>query len=196
MKRVALVAAVAGLALGAASPVLAQDDPHREGVYGGVNPIAPTDANKVKHKDALAKKTLHWIGFQQQRSATEVFLQAAQPFTIDQRLEGGVLVISISGLTKLGPNVRRPMDTRFFDGPITTITTHARRAHRARRGVPAATAGIDVHLAFRDGKPATGDVRTATEADGMYYAYLSFAGGTGSITPSAPEAPATQPSQP
>lgn len=193
----AVVAAVAALGFAAASPARAQDaDPHREGVYGGVNPIAPADANKVKHKDAAARRTLHWVGFQQQTGAVEVFLQAAEPFTVDQHVEGGALIVSVTGVTKLGKNTRRPIDTRFFDGPIVRITTRARKAQRARRGHAAVAAGVDVVLAFRDGKPTTGDLRTATEADGMYYAYLGFAAGGGTATPSDPPAPATQPSTP
>jgi hypothetical protein len=198
MKRVAL-AAVAALALTGARVAHAQDDrdpadapavePHAEGVYGGVNPIAPAGASKVTHRDATARKTLHWIGFQQERGATEVFLQAVEPFTIEQRVEGGALVIAIGGLTRLGKNIRRPLDTRFFDGPIVRITSKPRRARRAARGRAAITAGIDVTIAFRSGRAAAGEVRTATGADGMYYAQLTFAGGSG-------EAPATQPSTP
>lgn len=209
MKRVALAAVVAGLAFAAAAPAWAQDQPppppeeqapppeaHREGVYGGVDPIDPADANKVKHKDAAARKTLHWVGFHQERGATEVFLQAADPFTVEQHVEGGALVVSLGGLTRLGKNVRRPLDTRFFDGPIVRIATRPRKARGARRGHPAVAAGIDVVITFRDGKPTAGDLRTATEADGMYYAYLTFAGGSGDAPPAEPPppAPASQPS--
>ena len=209
MKRLALAAVMAGVAFAGPAPVGAQEEParddaveaHREGVYGGVNPIEPADANKVKHKDAAAKKTLHWIGFQQERGSTEVFLQAAEPFTIDQHVDGKTLVVSISGLTRLGKNVRRPLDTRYFDGPIVRITSKARRAQRARRGHAAVAAGVDVTIAFRDGSAVTADVRTATENDGMYYAYLTFSGGSGDARPAAPPppeppAPATQPSTP
>ncbi len=192
MKRVSLVVVLAAAVLAGAAPVRAQEDrtvsvdPHREGVYGGVNPKAPTEAHKVKHRGATAKKTLHWIGFQQKSATAEVFLQAAEPFTVEQRVEGGTVVLSVAGLTKLGLNTRRPVVTRFFDGPIVRITARARRARRPLRGTPRVTAGIDVTVAFRDGQAATGDVRTATEADGMFYAYLTFAGGgspgTGSIT--------------
>ncbi len=183
MKRVSLVVVLAAAVLAGAAPVRAQEDrtvsvdPHREGVYGGVNPKAPTEAHKVKHRGATAKKTLHWIGFQQKTAAAEVFLQAAEPFTVEQRIEGGAVVVSVTGLTKLGLNTRRPVVTRFFDGPIVRITAHARRARRPLRGKPRVTAGIDVTVAFRDGQAATGEVRTATEADGMFYAYLTFPGG-------------------
>ncbi|HVV84389.1 MAG TPA: hypothetical protein VHE35_15080 [Kofleriaceae bacterium] len=222
MKRVAPVAVVAALGLAAAPAVRAQDgtkptpraedddtdqdqavEPHPEGVYGGVDPSEPTGPDKVRHKDAGAKNTLHWIGFQQQASSADVFLQAAQPFTVEQHVEGATLVVSISGLTKLGLNVRRPLDTRYFDGPIVRVTAKARRAHGKRKGHPAVAAGIDVTITFRDGKPVPGDLRTATEADGMFYAYLTFAGGpttpeppapgTGTVIPIPPSEPESQP---
>lgn len=208
MKRVASLGAVAAavtVVVGLAPParaqapqaaaqVQSQDEPHREGVYGGVNPIAPTDANKVRQKGATTKRTLHWIGFQAHGGSTQIFLQAAQPFTVDQRVEGGTLVVRITGLTKLGHNVRRPMDTRYFDGPVTRITAKARRAEHGHKGVAAVPAGVDVMISFRDGKASAGDLRTATEADGMYYAYLGFAGGgPGTAPPPVEPAPPSTP---
>lgn len=193
---VALAALVAAPLLAAVPLARAQDDssgatgPHPEGQYGGVNPISPADANKVKHKHAAAKNTLQWVGFQQPGGATEIFLQAAEPFTVEQRVEGGALVLSIDGLTKLGTNARRPLDTRFFETPIVRVATKARKAHRARRGHPAAKAGIDVTITFRDGKPFTGTLRTGAEPDGMFYAYLTLPQGTGSVTPADDDAPA------
>ena len=51
--------------------------------------------------------------------------------------------------------------------------------------------GLEVRIAFKSGSsPAQGSVRTATEADGMYYAYLSFAGGNPAA---ANKEPVTQP---
>ena len=49
MKRVPLVVVLAAAVLAGAAPVRAEDDPavavdpHREGVYGGVNPTAPAE---------------------------------------------------------------------------------------------------------------------------------------------------------
>lgn len=185
MKRLALFLAVSSV-LGAGSAwaddepgkrdEAAEGEPHKEGVYGGVNPGAP-GAGGVKQRHATARKTLHWIGFQAEGGQATVFLQAAEPFTIAQEVVGGAVVLHLDGLTKLGRNTRRPIDTRYFDGPVTRITAKARKARRAGKGLPRIGAGLDVTISFRDGKAAAGAVRTATEADGMFYAYLSFAGG-------------------
>lgn len=212
MKRVASLGAVAAavtVVVGLATPARAQtpkapapakvqsppadDEPHREGVYGGVNPTAPADASQHRLAGATAQKTLHWIGFQAAGGSTQIFLQAAQPFTVDQTVDGGSLVVSITGLTKLGKNVRRPIDTRYFDGPVTRITTKARRAQRKHKGHPAVAAGVDVVITFRDGPATAGDLRTATEADGMYYAYLGFTGGGPGTAPPTVESPPPPP---
>lgn len=189
MKR--LVSCLAALAVvAAAAPAWADDnDPHREGVYSGVRPIAPDAEHRVKHRHARAKKTLHWIGFQQRDGMHEVFLAAAEPFTVEQRVEGGALVLSVAGLTKLGPNARRPVDTSYFDGPVTRITAKVRKARRAHKGQPATTAGVDLTLSFRDGKAAPGQLHSDTDSDGMHYVYLTLATGGGTVTPSEPATP-------
>jgi hypothetical protein len=78
-------------------------------------------------------------------------------------------------LTRLGHNTWRQIDTRFFDNPLSGIVARAVGAARATKDRPARAAGIEARIAFKnagDVKQAT--VRSATEADGMYYAYLRF----------------------
>lgn len=139
-----------------AGPALAQQ--HQEGDYGGVQPGHKPD----KPKKPPAKGTLSWIGFEPKDGQSEVFFQSVAPFDVSQHLDKGVLVVDLA-LTRMGHNVWRPIDTRFFDTPISRIA-----AKRARKGV-------EVRITFKDPKDARqGTIRTATEADGMYYAYLDF----------------------
>lgn len=158
----------------------------REGEYGGVSPGAPpvTDAKHTRP----AAKTLGWVGFSAVDGAGEVFLQAAQPFTITQRIEGEVVIVRLAGLTRQARNTRRPLDTRFFDSPVGRIAAKAVRATRARKGQPGHPAGIEIHVAIKRGAPiGEAVVRTATEKDGLFYAYLTFAGAApspGAVTPS------------
>lgn len=150
------------------SPAFAEDPakgPNPEGEYGGVQPgeAKPPDAKKAKK---LPKGTLSWIGFELKEGGSEVFFQSVAPFQVSQRVDHGTLVITLSGLTRLGHNTWRPIDTRYFDTPIARIA--AKKKGRS----------IEVRVAFKNAKQAAqGSVRTATEADGMYYAYLTFAGG-------------------
>ena len=155
-----------------ASPAWA-DEPkgqNAEGEYGGVQPgqtKKPDPAAPKKAKKPPPKGTLSWIGFETKDGGSNVFFQSVAPFEVSQRVEGGTLVVALT-LSKLGQNTWRPIDTRFFDTSVSRVT--AKKKGKA----------IEVRIAFKDPKNAAqGSLRTSTEADGMYYAYLSFAGGGG-----------------
>jgi hypothetical protein len=157
-----------------ASPAFAEDPkgPNAEGEYGGVQPGEgkKPDAPK-KPKKPVRKGTLSWIGFETKNGGSEVFFQSVAPFEVNQRVDKGAVVVTLAGLSKLGHNTWRPIDTRFFETPIARIAAK-------KKGK-----GVEVRIAFKTGTSAAqGSVRTATEADGMYYAYLSFAGGSPAAT--------------
>lgn len=165
--------------------------PHNEGEYSGVKPGVPprTDPGK-KSKRPPPKGTLSWIGFEAKNGGAEIFLQSIAPFELSQHLENGVLVVHLSGLSRLGQNIWREVDARFFDTPIARIVARRVGASRATKAGPGHGAGIEVRISFKDPKTAhEAAVRTATEADGMYYVYLSFAGAGGGAggTASEPE---------
>jgi hypothetical protein len=152
-----------------ANPAFAEDakGPNPEGEYGGVQPgqVKKPDPTK-KSKKPPAKGTLSWIGFETRDGSSDVFFQSIAGFQVTQRVDGSTVVVTLNGLSKLGHNTWRPIDTRFFDTPIARIT--AKKKGR----------NIEVRIAFKNGKAASqGSLRTETEADGMFYAYLSFAGG-------------------
>jgi hypothetical protein len=153
-----------------ATPAFA-DEPkgqNPEGEYGGVQPGQPKKPEPGKKtKKPPPKGTLSWIGFESKDGGSDVFFQSVAPFEVSQKVENGTLVVALS-LSKLGHNTGRPIDTRFFDTSVSRVTAK-------KKGK-----GIEVRIAFKDAKNAAqGSLRTATEADGMYYAYLSFAGGGG-----------------
>jgi hypothetical protein len=156
------------IAAGLASPALGQGQ-NPEGEYSGVQPGEgkKPDASK-KAKKPPPKGTLSWIGFETKDGGSQVFFQSVAAFEVNQRIDKGAVIVTLSGLSKLGHNTWRPIDTRFFDTPIARIT--AKKKGKA----------LEVRVAFKNGKQAAqGTVRTATEADGMYYAYVTFAGGGG-----------------
>jgi hypothetical protein len=95
---------------------------------------------------------------------------------VSQKLENGVLVISLTGVSRLAANVWRFLDTRYFETPLSRITAK-------KKGK-----GVEVRITFKNAKDAAqASMRTATEADGLYYAYLSFSG-TGTPVDTAPPA--------
>jgi hypothetical protein len=169
--RVALLAVL--LATGSA---YADDrgSPKREGDYGGVNPGQPQipDKKPGKPRRPPAKGTLTWIGFEAKDGGAQVFFQSPGAFEVKQHLEGTTLVIN---LNRLGQNTWRQIDTRFFDNPLSGIVARAVGATRANKTRPARGRGISVRVAFKNPKDAReATVQTKTEADGMFYAYLTF----------------------
>ena len=169
MRRALLLLALAG-------PASAETGPHKEGAYGGVVPGQKPEPSGRPGKPAKPppKGTLSWVGFEAKDGGAQVFFQSVAPFEVQQHLEGSTLVVHLS-LTRLGPNAWRQIDTRFFDNPLSGIVARAVGATRASKTRPARGPGIDVRISFKNPKDARqGTLRTATEADGMFYAYLSF----------------------
>jgi len=152
---------------------LAPTTTHTEGEYGGVTPGVP---GKPEKKVKATKGTLSWIGFEAKNGGAEIFFQSVGPFDITQHVEGSVLVVNL-GLSRLGQNTWREVDARFFDTPVARIVARHVGAARASKSGPGHGAGIEVRISFKDKTAHEGSLRNATESDGMYYAYLSLAGG-------------------
>ena len=176
---------VAALLAGGAASAVA-DEQHKEGEYGGVTPgQGPHEPGK--HRRPPPRDELTWIGFAaKDGGGGELFFQAPAAFTVAQRVEKGEVVLVLEGLHRQVRNLRRPLDTRDFDAPIARVT--ARPVGGGGRGATAHKAGVEVRVAFKSAKDAhEAAVRTATEADHMFYAYLDFgaAGSSMTVTPSA-----------
>ncbi len=166
MRALWMVLLLAGTAV--AQPKVEPKGPHREGEYGGVVPGTKPDAKDGKKAKKPTKGTLSWIGFEAKDGGAQLFFQSVAPFEMSQRVEGGSVIVSLT-LTRLGTNTWRQIDTRFFDNPLSMVT--AKLAKKKK--------GTEVRITFKNPKDAKeGSARTATEADGMYYAYLSFPEGT------------------
>lgn len=168
------------LVLGFASPAFADPVPKTEGEYGGVIPGQKPEVRPgSRSKRPPAKGTLTWIGFEAKAGGAQLFFQSLAPFEVSQKVVGSTLVATLT-LTKLGSNTWRRIDTRFFDNPLSGVIAKVARKHRA----------VEVHVTFKNAKDAReGSVRTATEADGMYYTYLTFPEGTPTGTTPNRDAP-------
>ena len=160
---------------------------HKEGEYGGVVPGQPQPKD-TRPKHPVAKGVLSWIGFEAKDGGATIFLQSAAAFEVTQHVEGAILVVNLAGVTRLGHNVWRPIDTRFFDTTVARVVARQVGAAKASKSAPAHAAGIEVRVAFKNAKDTReATVRTATEADGLYYAYLSF--GSSVVAPSSTKEP-------
>jgi hypothetical protein len=161
----------------------APSGPHKEGEYGGVVPGQVQQPEKPSKAKRPAKGTLSWIGFEAKDGGAELFFQSAAPFEVTQHLEGSTLVVHLA-LTRLATNTWRQIDTRYFDNPLATVKAKQVRKARATKTRPAHGAGIDVRITFKNPKDAKeGAVRTATEADGLSYVYVTFPAGTEAPAP-------------
>jgi hypothetical protein len=159
---------------------------HSEGDYGGVAPDHPGKPDMTKQKKPLPG-TLSWIGFEAKDGGAQIFLQSIAAFELSQHVEGNTLVID-TPLSRLGQNTWRDVDTRYFDSPVAHVVARRVGAARATKNAPAHGAGIEVRVLFKNAKDAhEAAVRSATEADGMYYAYLSFPGSAAQPTINNPE---------
>lgn len=153
-----------------ACPAFADNTQHREGEYGGVIPGQTPDSKPAKSKRPSPRGTLTWIGFEAKDGGAQLFFQSVAPFQVSQKVVGSTLVVHLD-LTKLASNTWRKIDTRFFDNPLSGVVAKALRGRKGK--------GIEVRISFKNAKDAReATLRPATEADGMYYAYLSFPEGT------------------
>jgi hypothetical protein len=150
--------------------------PNKEGEYTGAKPGVRPGQNEGHPQKKPRPGVLSWIGFEAtEGGGATVWLQAASSLEVDQRVEGGTLVVQVTGVKRLVRNLRRHVDTRFFANPLARITAKPVSARRARKGRPARQAGVEVRIQFKNPKDAKeASVRTATEADGLNYVYLSF----------------------
>jgi hypothetical protein len=183
------LAAALALAL-ALTPAVALADggtEHPEGAYNGAKPGVRPGSETGRPQKPPPHGTLSWIGFEAKDAGATVWLQAAGPFEIAQHVEGSTLVIAVTGLTRMARNTGRIIDTRYFDNPLARIDANRVRARRHKQG------GIEIRIQFKNPKDAKeAAVRSATEADGLYYTYLSFPPGT-DLPPVDDTAPAATP---
>jgi hypothetical protein len=187
-----LAALVAALGL-LAPPVWAQDSKdlpyegtrqREEGEYSGVTPGKPRTTEGGKPLKRPRDGTLAWVGFVGNGTDT-LFLQAPTEFTYEQRIEGNLLIVRLDGIKRLARNVRRPLETRYFDTSVARVKVVKVGKRKARKGRPARKAGVEVQIRFKNKADLREAIaRTATEADGYFYLYLEFPEGS---------APASQP---
>lgn len=178
MHRLALAAALVAAVALSSGRAAAETPQHAEGVYTGAKPGVRPGADTGAPQKKPPAGTLSWIGFEAKDGAATVWLQSANPFEISQRVEGATLVVTVSGLRRMVRNTRRPIDTRFFENPLARITAKTVGSRRGRK------AGIELRIAFKSAKDAReASTRTATEADGLFYTYLSFPAGDTTAAP-------------
>lgn len=160
---------------------------HEAGEYGGVTPgvLYPYSNFKTWKRPfnrhaTRGRPRLTWVGFQPKKDGSaRVFFQLTRDTPVSQRLEKGVLIVTLEGARFRRRNTRRKLDTRYFDTAIFGIKArrvHARRAHKDR---PARKAGIEVRITFKNAADAReGKISRAVLKDKFSYVFLDFGPGT------------------
>lgn len=145
------------LLLAAASPVMAEG-------YGGVVPgseVVPDNIAAEPGADAVVT----WPGFQMlQSGGSRVFFQTSVAVRPQLTREGDDWLITLKGVALPSGNARLPLDTHFFNTPVTRV-----------RAKYVAGRGVRVTLEMRsDVKPA---IRTERANNGYYFTLVEFAPG-------------------
>ena len=138
--------------------------------YGGVTPGEST-SRKPRRPGRLT-----WVGFQVKDDGTStLFVQLTSEVPFTQEVAGGKLVVTLEGARYGNSNVRRRLDTRFFETALQQVTSRPVSKRRARGDQPARPAGVALTISFKnpeDAREARAELRQ--EEDGYHYLYLRF----------------------
>ncbi len=151
------------IGLGFAAAALAQENtgPHPVGEYAGVTPGTGHLPPRAPSGEA---RLLTWPGFQARPDgASRFFVQTTQPVQYRVENESGRAVIILENLGIHLRNNRRPLETRYFNTPVT-------RAKVERRG-------HDVALVLEMRAAVTPSVSVQPSEGAYHYLFIEFPAG-------------------
>lgn len=122
--------------------VEASAPPVAAGPAGQYQGVAPGDQARDGRKPRRGRNPMvTWLGFQPRPGgAARIFVQLDRELPHHQQIQGGAVVISLTGARVAHSNSRRFLDTRFFGTAIDRVTIESGRrrpggTRRARRGL-------------------------------------------------------------
>ncbi len=139
-------------------------DEHAAGTYAGVVPGGAQPAS-ITVPAGQTPAQITWPGFQMRPDGTSrVFFQSTVPVPVQTSLTAAKFVMKLPGTQIAGNNNRLPLETRFFNTPVTRVTiTHARD-------------GVTVTLDLR--APVTPAVSGERGASGYAFTYIDLPAGS------------------
>jgi len=149
--------------------------------YRGVSPEAGVTPPKASRSKRAKRPLITWPGFQARRDgASRVFIQTSEPVQPETRSGEGTFVLRFANTGVHLRTNRLPIETRYFDTPVTRI-----RVVRFRR---------DVEVVLELRAAVTPEVRTLQDANGFHYVVAEFPSGKflqeeDRARPAAPKAP-------
>lgn len=139
----------------------------------GYSGVAPGEAVGRKPR---RPNLVTWVGFQPRDDGSAlVFVQLTSEVPFTQEVQGNQLVVKLEGARHANANTRRRLDTSFFATAVQQVTSKRVSRRRARKDRPARTAGIELHITFKDAAgagEASAEIRQAE--DGYHYLYLEL----------------------
>ena len=152
---------------------------HPLGSYAGVVPGASTPP-AVPVARGETKPVITWPGFQMRQDGTSrVFIQSTTALTPQSSSEGARFTVFLPGAKVAGNTNRLPLETRFFNTPVSRVNIEVQRG------------GVSLVLDMRaEISPIVSSERGPA---GYYFLYIDLPKGSFVKTP-APPSPEAQPS--
>ncbi len=164
VRRLGLVLALC--AVGALSALAFAQDAERTRPVGSYAGVTPGSGNLPPRAPAQpgASQLMTWPGFQERPDgASRFFVQTTQPVTHEMRREQGRVVILLRNTQLHLRNNRRPLETRYFNTPVS-------RARIERRG-------HDLAFVLEMRADVTPSVSEQPAENGYHYLFVEFPSG-------------------
>jgi hypothetical protein len=134
---------------------------HPAGTYTGVVPGTSAPAAAVVPANKAAPATITWPGFQMRADGTSrVFIQSTTSLAVQPSAAPGKYQVYLPGAHVHGGTNRLPLETRFFNTPVTKVSLNA------------AKDGVTVTLDLRS--DVTPQVSNEHGSDGYYFIYIDL----------------------
>ena len=133
--------------------------------YGGVCPGKSTVPDGIAAQPGSAA-LVTWPGFQLlANGGSRVFIQTSVAVSPSLKREGSHLVVTLPGVSLPPGNVRRPLDTSFFNTPVKSVRV---KAHKG---------GASVEVELRGSVSVSPELKSEKAANGYFFVYLDFPAG-------------------
>ncbi|MFT3922741.1 MAG: hypothetical protein QM778_09420 [Myxococcales bacterium] len=144
--------------------------------YGGVVPGSNAVPGSVASSPATAGAQVTWPGFQVlEDGGTRVFVQTNVAVQPELKKDGQNWLVVIPGVSLPKGNARLPLDTHFFNTPVTSARMQPLHSAGKRRRKHQVGTGVTVLLEMR--APVTPKLRTEKAPNGYFFTYIEFAAG-------------------
>ncbi|MEY4582887.1 MAG: hypothetical protein RL701_7590 [Pseudomonadota bacterium] len=137
---------------------------HAAGVYMGVVPGATTQPPAAV-RVPKAGNTITWPGFQMRPDgSSRVFIQSTAPIEAQPTAAAGKFVVHLPGARVAADTNRLPLDTRFFNTPVTKVSLSVDRT------------GATLALELRS--EVTPQISSERDNTGYYFTYIDLPKGS------------------